>query len=78
MRKYEGQVCYDCLVYYANGEVENPEENWEPSPSVLDFWYEIDKETGEIHHSDFSWSRCDACGSTLGGYRAHGILIMED
>jgi hypothetical protein len=69
------QICVDCAMAHANGDFENMDEDTEQrvkrgmshtGPLAV---------TGETTH--FSWSRCDACWSTLGGDRLEAISLEQ-
>ena len=76
----EIQVCYDCLAIHANGELGDDSipdcEPWGLMPDddvtmgmMGACQWECAEDDCECDYTNFSWSRCDACGSTLGGYR---------
>jgi hypothetical protein len=77
--QYEIKMCVDCAMLIANGEP-NPEwselEHHNHVTAMQDNW-----PGGEFHlvvgndEEWFSWSRCDSCGSTLGGSRLNGYAF---
>jgi hypothetical protein len=81
-------VCQDCYLahHYATddhgaqrwlaGESDTPADR-EPLSRLdgLEAFDNTDAETGE-GIDEFSWSRCDGCGSTLGGER-HRLAVWE-
>lgn len=74
------QVCSDCLMMMANGDLggegdpdahaarmdaEWPsEDGWHLSP-------------GDLDEPGFSWNQCDACSSMLGGDRSEAFAMRE-
>lgn len=67
-------VCVDCSMFLANGEVDDHDPEW-PGPDAIDaLWPDHDIALGD-DHDEFSWSSCDACGSTLGGARYAAVAI---
>jgi hypothetical protein len=78
-------VCVDCMVLHANGEYDHDRDPSEPEPLSLigpgysvtmgvsehsEHCTEVDREEGcDCDQLGFSWSRCEGCGSTLGGDR---------
>ena len=77
---YEIQVCFDCLQVHANGDTGGNEPNCEPWALMQDLDVSMGSVSGcdckngyqdecECDYTEFSWSQCDACGSSLGGYR---------
>ena len=78
---YEIDVCTDCLMFLANGDVpeDNP-HNW--SPDDIDRqWPQRPGERTWIALGDseqhFSWRRCEGCGSSLGGDRHPATVFVE-
>ena len=68
METYDFDACTDCLLFVANGDLPEDREDF-----VKDFehWTEgfymcLGDNDGD---SNFSWSRCECCGSRLGGDR---------
>jgi hypothetical protein len=66
-------VCVDCAHWSANGELpdydtaERVEAVRNGHPFILDCGDDAE------HCDPFSWSACDACGSTLGGHRHRAV-----
>ena len=85
----EIQVCYDCLAIHANGELgDDSIPDCEPWGLMPDDDVSMGSVSGcdckndyqddcECDYTDFSWSPCDACGSSLGGYR-HTFTVWGD
>ena len=84
-------VCVDCMFVHANGETEsepdreplNLLEGQEVTLGMLYSEHSCGRETDpdmseecECEQQDFSWSRCEGCGSTLGGSR-HAMTVWE-
>lgn len=71
----ELSVCVDCAMLIANGET--PPDN--PEFDLLDEWdgWVVVLNCPEDCEGGFSWSRCDGCGSTLGGDR-HPAVAWEE
>ncbi len=65
--RYDIEVCTDCAHLIANGEL--PEDN--PDFELLPQWRNshLALDCPEQGCESFSWSRCDGCGSSLGGDR---------
>lgn len=88
-----GWVCHDCTFLLANGETppemnETETADWlarisDDDECTLGLPYEEhdcdDPEAGDCGCDvrEFSWSRCDNCRSTLGGYR-HAVTFWFD
>jgi len=68
----DGYVCTDCALYIANGDVAEPDPSWSADNISGDWAISSD------HGEEFSWSPCDACGSTLGGARMGAFLMGGD
>ena len=77
---YTIEVCYDCLAIHANGETGSDEPTdcvpWGllPDADVTMGGADCSCKNGyqdecECDQTNFSWNDCDACGSSLGGYR---------
>ena len=69
-------ICVDCGMWIANGETPPEDDNdvnpWTPN---LDAWVN-DVVMGDADlDREFSWAHCDVCGSPLGGYRFHAVLL---
>lgn len=67
-------VCSDCAVWHANGDssgIDDPEREYEVRRARLLAGRSIT--TGD--EAGFSWSRCGACGTTLGGDRHEAWLL---
>lgn len=81
MECIEIEVCSDCLMLLANGEVENPDPSFEPD-NIKKNWpghdialgWGSDDEDTEPHFSG-ACNPCGACGSELGGDRHHATAI---
>lgn len=74
---YDGYVCVCCLMLLANAEYcEECDHSGHPLMSQLE-GEEVTLNCEEDCESNFSWSRCDGCGSPLGGDR-HRIAIWEN
>lgn len=79
LEEYSGEVCVDCLFLLANGEV--PEERPDLADEIEEQWpaadgWQLVITCEEGCEGGFSWSSCDACGSTLGGDR-HPFVAMR-
>jgi hypothetical protein len=66
-----GDCCTDCALWLANGD---PPPDW--TETEFDAWQDrIEAEWGGWYiaigddTTDFTWSHCQVCGSTLGGAR---------
>lgn len=66
-------VCEDCAHWSANGEL--PDYDTAERVEAVRNGRAIILDCGEnAEHCDpFSWSACDACGSTLGGHRHRAV-----
>lgn len=67
----ELEGCTDCIMYLANGEVPEDDENpWKPE-DVDSRWqgWNVCVAGDEKTEEYFSWQPCDVCGSRLGGNR---------
>lgn len=66
----EFYICSDCAMWHANADVSGiDDEKRVAEVTAYDGFLDVDcGENGE-HCRDFSWSACDACGTTLGGDR---------
>jgi len=62
--------CTDCVMYLANGDVEEPANGWSPE-AIERNWpgYHVVVAGDENTEAHFSWQACAVCGSTLGGNR---------
>ena len=79
---YEIEVCYDCTAMHCNGDTGGNVPDREPWSDLPD----ADVSAGSVHEchepecehdiTPFSTVRCDACGSTLAGYR-HTFTVWE-
>jgi hypothetical protein len=72
------QVCHDCIMYIANGDLpdDNP-ANWQPE-QVDRAWQGYQLALGDSDKDDeFSWSPCEGCGSRLAGNRFHCVAIED-
>ena len=85
-------VCDCCMLIHANGECGDHEHEHEPLSLIPDghsvtmgLLYEdhddscTDRESGECgcDRKEFTWSRCDGCGSPDGGSR-HALTLWDD
>jgi hypothetical protein len=64
--------CIDCIMYLANGELPEGDDNQWPGPAeIARIWdgYHVVVAGGEDTEAHFSWSECDVCRSQLGGDR---------
>lgn len=94
MRVYHEQyVCVDCVMFIANGDL--PEDEEDATRLLFEFdryaqenidWrlgsHEITWEDGievrvELEEQEFSWSECDCCGSSLGGSRHPAHFVTQ-
>jgi hypothetical protein len=69
-------VCADCAIAHANADFTGMDA--ETEKRVKDGM----DQTGHLiidsdDYTDFSWSRCDACGSNLGGARYGAIAVTR-
>ena len=79
MNTVELSACFDCLLFVANDEIPDHnedlsidiEENW---PS--DQWYICVGSDDTENNTEFSWAPCDCCGSRLGGSR-HELVAFQ-
>ncbi len=69
-------ACVDCYLTHEIGENDSPEPSW--SVGAYEHGLRmyslcgVDIVSGDSESdNEFSWSRCDICGSTLGGARHH-------
>jgi hypothetical protein len=78
-------VCVDCLMLHANGETaENPDmpplgllEGQEVTLGILKEQHRgCDDDCTDCETQEFSWCRCEGCGSSLGGSR-HAMTVWE-
>ena len=86
---YEIQVCIDCTQVHANGELGDDSipvlEPWglmQGENVTMGSVTGCDCKNGyqdecNCDWADFSWSQCEACGSSLGGYR-HTFTVWGD
>lgn len=58
------EICVDCAMWHANGDASMIDD---PQRFEAVTWERRQFYVGEA--AGFSWQRCDACGSTLGGDR---------
>jgi hypothetical protein len=79
---FDGSVCVDCVMVIANGDTSGISDvgAWEAGVAALDAC-EGGRFTVVLACDDqcegwFSHSRCDYCGSTLGGER-HPVNFIE-
>lgn len=77
-------VCTDCEAVHANGEIGDPDHTPDREPLGLLDGQDVSlgmtfdehecEAPGEVEceceQTTFSWSRCEGCGSQLGGARA--------
>lgn len=70
----ELEMCVDCTMIVANGDSSGMDETTEAAVVVgLDRLYDQGYHVAMGDETtDFSWTRCDVCGSTLGGTRLQG------
>jgi len=69
--------CVDCLFYVANGEIPAERPNLEANIRThlgADIAHLCTSGDEQI---DFSWQRCQCCGSTLGGSRETLVVLAE-
>ncbi len=81
-------ICVDCMMLIANGETdpEMSEQEAKDFISKVDNSLEDgldwvlnsteDEDGYDTSYDEFSWRRCDCCGSTLGGSR-HRATILD-
>jgi len=70
-------VCEDCLIYIANGELPESEEESEAIKHGIEREHPYQWVADSDEESDrFSWSACDCCASGLGGVRHKCALIL--
>lgn len=72
METYDLDICVDCLVWLANGDL--PEDRPELPQDIEIRWparerWHLVPAGGEDDEPHFSWSPCECCGSQLGGDR---------
>lgn len=84
---YTSCLCVDCAHVLANGEVENPDSNWDKEEALknlnpkyvtfgsLDEDYDPENEESEV--DTFSREECYGCGTRTGGTR-YTVTIWED
>lgn len=83
-------VCDDCMIaHHYPGENESTGEEWRNysdgsiTAGILcdkgedHYWEDEEDHSENCERQDFSWSRCDGCGSTLGGSR-YAFTVWED
>lgn len=76
----EISVCVDCCLLFETGEVHDADGNditADVAGGVMSNWGEA---SGRIVMSSddepgFSWSKCEGCGSTLGGDRMKAVVL---
>lgn len=77
---YDIEVCVDCANLIANGDttgIDSPEREAEViAQAGIPDGYHVALNCPEDCEGGFSWSRCDACLSTLGGDR-HPAAIWK-
>lgn len=75
---YELSACVDCLMLVANGNV--PDDRPELSDDIATYLRLKPNQhlvcSGDSEYDEFSWSRCECCGSNLGGSR-HQLAVLE-
>ena len=80
-------VCESCLLYIANGDAENAEDNAAAQKGIeaLHKFYLLPSEHGSVVASGendegyFSWlGKCDCCRRELGGMRYKAAIIALD
>jgi len=76
--QYELMACVDCLMFVANGdEPDTDSDGWCPERIAT----HLGTDSGFVCCGDsnrdmgFSWSRCECCGSSLGGSRHHLVVV---
>lgn len=65
----EIDVCEDCMFVHANGETGNETPDREPWGLLPGADVGMGDAGEDGDGEGFSWSRCTACGTTLGGNR---------
>ena len=77
-------VCESCLLYIANGDAENAEDNAAAQKGIeaLHKFYLLPGERGSVvpagdenEEGYFSWRQCDCCRRELGGMRYKAGII---
>jgi hypothetical protein len=62
------RICIDCTMAHVNGDFTGMDEATEAAVKAgMDRTGHLIVNTDD--HDEFSWSRCDGCGSRLGGDR---------
>ena len=73
-------VCTDCAMFIANGEI-SPDSETKESDILLGLdkflprHLSLDSSENNCMDKEFSHSRCDCCGSRLGGARFRAAAI---
>ena len=72
-------ACVDCLLYIANGDLPEHNENLDDDIEKLwppKRWYICVGDDDTENNAEFSWAQCDCCGSRLGGSR-HELVAFK-
>ena len=75
METYDFEGCSDCLMFVANGDMPEDREGFVEDFELWTEGFVICLGDNDIDLG-FSWSRCECCGSRLGGDR-HRLVGFE-
>lgn len=81
--EYDIEVCIDCLMLLANGEIsEESDHSAEEHAALMDRGWPSDEwelaiACPEDCEGSFSWRDCQGCGSRLGGDR-HPVAVFRN
>jgi len=74
------EICIDCVIAHANGDFTGMDADREAEVRAgmdrTGHLIIVDDENGVIDQY-FSWSRCDGCGTRLGGDRVKAVALSE-
>lgn len=75
--KYDGECCSDCAEMLANGTcADGSYDDAHDARMLAHLGTDLAHACLGDETTEFSWSRCDACGSRLGGSR-HAFSVLE-
>lgn len=72
-------ICVDCAMFHANADTTGIEDEVRVAEVTgVTEHFIVASGDDDDNYTAFSWRRCDACGSTLGGARYRAYLEVED
>jgi hypothetical protein len=73
--RYRIDICDDCLMFLANGDVPDNRPNLPDEIDGLWTGFDVVLSGSEESEPFFSWRPCGCCGSRLGGNRVEATAV---